>query len=110
MRRPSTGVPVVVVAAWRVIYMSLDMYNAEQILVVDRRHQPLDFHLDADIKTMILRVMSRVRIQKGATAGGASRVEMSSGMSTGTTRLKCRVGFVGKKPMKSTNANSCQTI
>ena len=69
------------------------MYNAEQILVVDRGRQPLDFYLDVDIKTMILRVMSRICIQKGATAGGASRLEMSSGMPSGTTRLKCRVGF-----------------
>jgi len=33
---------------------------------------------------------------KGATAGGERRVEMSSGMSSGTTRLECRVGVAGK--------------
>ena len=50
-----------------------------------------------DFKTTKFELEPRNHLENGATAGGESRVGMSSGVSSGATRLKCRVGFFHKK-------------
>ena len=50
-----------------------------------------------DFKTTKVELEPRNHLENGATAGGESRVGMSSGVSSGATRLKCRVGFFHKK-------------